>query len=104
MPHGLALIESLDLLCIADREHMRVVCPRAGLVPNSGTQPVSIQTPDLGRVFGVAASGAYLNGTHTSALRMYGDLLPSSTRLSFITQYGLYMCLYMSVQQHDLLP
>jgi len=62
VPHGLALIESLDLLCIADREHMRVVCQRAGLVPHSSAELVSIQTPDLGRVFGVAAAGAYLNG------------------------------------------
>jgi peptidylamidoglycolate lyase len=58
VPHGLALIESLDLLCIADRENMRVVCPRAGLLPSRGAQPISIQTPDLGRVFGVAAAGA----------------------------------------------
>ncbi|GFG28803.1 hypothetical protein Cfor_03029 [Coptotermes formosanus] len=57
VPHGLALIESLDLLCIADRENMRVVCPRAGLLLSRGAQPVSIQTPDLGRVYGVAAAG-----------------------------------------------
>jgi hypothetical protein len=54
-------MESLDLLCIADRENMRVVCPRAGLVPYASVQPVSIQAPDLGRVFGVAAAGAYLS-------------------------------------------
>jgi len=64
VPHGLAMIESLDLLCIADREHMRVMCLRAGIAHYSGAQLVSIQTPDLGRVFGVAAAGAYLNGTH----------------------------------------
>jgi peptidylamidoglycolate lyase len=62
VPHGLALMETLDLLCIADRENMRVVCPRAGLVPYASAQPVSIQAPDLGRVFGVAATGAYLCG------------------------------------------
>lgn len=28
VPHGLALVEHLDLLCVADRENMRVVCPR----------------------------------------------------------------------------
>lgn len=28
VPHGLALLEHLDLLCVADRENMRVVCPR----------------------------------------------------------------------------
>lgn len=57
VPHSLALIEALDLLCIADRENMRVVCPRAGLVPYMSAQPVSIQAADLGRVFGVVAVG-----------------------------------------------
>ncbi|KDR10480.1 peptidyl-alpha-hydroxyglycine alpha-amidating lyase 2-like [Zootermopsis nevadensis] len=57
VPHGLALIEALDLLCIADRENMRVACPRAGLVPYMSAQPVSIQAADLGRVFGVVAVG-----------------------------------------------
>lgn len=28
VPHGLTLLEHLDLVCIADRENMRVVCPR----------------------------------------------------------------------------
>lgn len=28
IPHGLTLLEHLDLVCIADRENMRVVCPR----------------------------------------------------------------------------
>lgn len=28
VPHGLTLLEHLDLICIADRENMRVVCPR----------------------------------------------------------------------------
>ena len=28
VPHGITLLEHLDLLCIADRENMRVVCPK----------------------------------------------------------------------------
>lgn len=28
VPHGLTLLEHLDLICIADRENMRVVCPK----------------------------------------------------------------------------
>lgn len=28
VPHGLTLLEDLDLICVADRENMRVVCPR----------------------------------------------------------------------------
>jgi hypothetical protein len=62
VPHGLALVESLDLLCIADRENMRVVC----LQPYMSAQPVSIQAPDLGRVFGVAAAGEW-QCTHAHA-------------------------------------
>jgi hypothetical protein len=53
-------METLDLLCIADRENMRVVCSRAGLLPYATAQPFSITGPDLGRVFGVTAAGAYL--------------------------------------------
>ncbi|XP_018325193.2 peptidyl-alpha-hydroxyglycine alpha-amidating lyase 2 [Agrilus planipennis] len=59
VPHALALIESLDLICVADRENMRVVCPRAGLynIRDSDKQALTIQQPDMGRVFGVASRG-----------------------------------------------
>ncbi|XP_055379874.1 peptidyl-alpha-hydroxyglycine alpha-amidating lyase 2 [Condylostylus longicornis] len=59
VPHGITLLEHLDLLCIADRENMRVVCPKAGLKSSFGEgQPAAtIQEPDLGRVFDVAAYG-----------------------------------------------
>uniref|UniRef100_A0A336N1C7 peptidylamidoglycolate lyase n=1 Tax=Culicoides sonorensis TaxID=179676 RepID=A0A336N1C7_CULSO len=59
VPHGLTLLEHLDLLCIADRENMRVVCPKAGLksTRDEGEPAVTIQEPDLGRVFAVAAYG-----------------------------------------------
>lgn len=59
VPHALALIEPLDRLCVADRENMRVVCPRAGLYTVQGKKEpaLTIQQPDMGRVFGVAAKG-----------------------------------------------
>lgn len=59
VPHGITLLEHLDLICVADRENMRVVCPKAGLRSSLGEgQPAStIQEPDLGRVFDVAAYG-----------------------------------------------
>lgn len=84
VPHGLALLEHLDLLCVADRENMRVVCPRYAIYLNifstktppislicfnraglkssrgEGTPAATIQEPDLGRVFDVAAFGNYL--------------------------------------------
>lgn len=59
VPHGLALIEAMDRLCVADRENMRVTCPRAGLYSIQGKKEpaLTIQQPDMGRVFGVAARG-----------------------------------------------
>lgn len=59
VPHGLTLLEHLDLICIADRENMRVVCPKAGLKSSfgEGTQAATIQEPDLGHVYDVAAYG-----------------------------------------------
>ncbi|XP_022913030.1 peptidyl-alpha-hydroxyglycine alpha-amidating lyase 2-like [Onthophagus taurus] len=59
VPHALALIESIDRLCVADRENMRVTCPSAGLygIDDKSVQPLTIQQPDMGRVFGVAAKG-----------------------------------------------
>ncbi|XP_050305336.1 peptidyl-alpha-hydroxyglycine alpha-amidating lyase 2-like isoform X2 [Anthonomus grandis grandis] len=59
VPHSLALIEPMDRLCIADRENMRVVCPRAGLYSVKGTKEpaLTISQPDMGRLFAVAAKG-----------------------------------------------
>ncbi|XP_020799231.1 peptidyl-alpha-hydroxyglycine alpha-amidating lyase 2 [Drosophila serrata] len=59
VPHAITLLEHLDLLCIADRENMRVVCPKAGLISShgEGEPAATIQEPDLGRVFGVASYG-----------------------------------------------
>ncbi|VEN55884.1 unnamed protein product [Callosobruchus maculatus] len=59
IPHALALMESMDRLCVADRENRRVTCPRAGLYSIQGKKEpaLTIQQPDMGRVFGVAAKG-----------------------------------------------
>ncbi|XP_037805977.1 peptidyl-alpha-hydroxyglycine alpha-amidating lyase 2 [Lucilia sericata] len=76
VPHAITLLEHLDLLCIADRENMRVVCPKAGLKSSQGEgQPAAtIQEPDLGRVFGVAAYGdiVYAVNGPTSMLPVRG--------------------------------
>lgn len=61
MPHGLAIIERGDV-CVADRENMRVICMslRTGLGMDSDDKrgpPLTLQQPDLGRVFAVAAHG-----------------------------------------------
>lgn len=59
VPHSLALLEHRDLLCVADRENMRVACVGAKL---RDTRPgpsaaFTIQQPDMGRVFGIASHG-----------------------------------------------
>ncbi|XP_019870309.1 peptidyl-alpha-hydroxyglycine alpha-amidating lyase 2 [Aethina tumida] len=77
VPHALALIEPLDRLCVADRENMRVVCPRAGLYTVQGKKEpaLTIQQPDMGRVFGVAAKGNLIyavNGPTNNVLPVQG--------------------------------
>lgn len=64
VPHGLALLEKHDRICIADRENMRVVCPRAGLYITSDRNnedqiPWIISEPDMGRIFDIAEMGEY---------------------------------------------
>lgn len=58
VPHSLALLEQHDLICIADREDMRVVCRGAELSTESKEQaPLTIQQPDLGRVYAITNHG-----------------------------------------------
>lgn len=65
VPHGLALFEKLDRICIADREHRRVVCPRAGLYVTEEDimnreidhSPWVIDKPVLGRMYDIAPIG-----------------------------------------------
>ncbi|XP_060533454.1 peptidyl-alpha-hydroxyglycine alpha-amidating lyase 2-like isoform X2 [Cylas formicarius] len=84
VPHSLALVESIDRLCIADRENMRVVCPRAGLYSLQGKKEpaLTIQQPDMGRVFGVAAKGKLIyavNGYTNSMLPIQGMTIDPET-------------------------
>ncbi|XP_045113626.1 peptidyl-alpha-hydroxyglycine alpha-amidating lyase 2-like isoform X2 [Portunus trituberculatus] len=64
VPHGLALDETLDALCVADRENRRVVCVRAGVrePEEFGEHLRTLQDPYHGRVFDVAASNGALVG------------------------------------------
>ena len=90
MPHGLALIESEDLLCIADRENMRVTCPRAGLLPYTSAPPATIQAPDLGRVFDVAALGNFVyavNGPTSPQISVRGFTLDPGSE-SVVDRWG----------------
>ncbi|KAJ1524040.1 hypothetical protein ONE63_010580 [Megalurothrips usitatus] len=81
VPHSVALLERLDLVCVADRENRRVVCPSAELrAERAPGPPVSVRPEELGRVFAIASFGDYLyavNGyTHTTpSLRVGGFTL-----------------------------
>lgn len=84
VPHSLALIESTDRLCIADRENRRVTCPRAGLYSVQGKKEpaLTIQQPDMGRVFGVAAKGKLVyavNGPTSPLLPVQGLTIDPQT-------------------------
>lgn len=95
IPHGLALLESLDLLCVADREHRRVQCFRAGLrQPAEFGQFVrSLGSGDeLGRVFDVAFDPAgnllALHHQEDSGVSMVSAYRPETdalvTRFTFV--------------------
>lgn len=92
VPHGLTLLEHLDILCIADRENMRVVCPKAGLKSSKGegTPAATIQEPDLGRVFDVAAYGDFVyavNGPTSAMLPVQGFTIDPLTE-SIVDHWG----------------
>lgn len=59
LPHSVTLLEHLDLVCVADRENMRIVCPKAGLKSYADPlePPTTIEDPTLGRVFAVTSHG-----------------------------------------------
>lgn len=77
VPHSLTLLEDQDLVCIADRDNMRVVCPRAGLdgpVPDPRAV-LTIQQPDLGLVFAVTSHHGHVyavNGPTLSNIPIKG--------------------------------
>ncbi|XP_015524805.2 peptidyl-alpha-hydroxyglycine alpha-amidating lyase 2 [Neodiprion lecontei] len=83
VPHGLALLPELDVVCIADRENMRVTCPNVGLKRSrTRSPPLTIQQPDLGRVFGVASYGNYIyavNGPTSPMIPVRGFTLDPRT-------------------------
>ncbi|XP_018012492.1 peptidyl-alpha-hydroxyglycine alpha-amidating lyase 2-like [Hyalella azteca] len=60
LPHGIALDEPLDVLCVADREAERIVCFRAGLLEPEVFGKVVSSIPEVHgrRVFDVASIGA----------------------------------------------
>ncbi|KAJ0174145.1 hypothetical protein K1T71_010291 [Dendrolimus kikuchii] len=59
VPHSVTLLEHLDIVCVADRENMRIVCLRAGLKRFlTSSEPYAlIKDPTLGRVYAVTSHG-----------------------------------------------
>ncbi|OXA58670.1 peptidyl-alpha-hydroxyglycine alpha-amidating lyase 2 [Folsomia candida] len=83
IPHSLALIED-EVLCIADREHRRILCINAGLQnPQQFGQIVSVTNGvDVGRVFGITYAKGRLyavNGAGSSPAQTQGLTLDWKT-------------------------
>lgn len=70
IPHSLALVEEEDVLCIADREHRRILCINAGLTsPSQFGEIVSVTNGFyVGRIFGIAFSR---KGKYKMKLRLF---------------------------------
>ncbi|CAI4228182.1 unnamed protein product [Auanema sp. JU1783] len=65
IPHSLALIEDMNMICVADRENERVQCYSAGLAEGHRTIPTGIpitSADDIGRVFAIREKKHYLVG------------------------------------------
>ncbi|VDP18631.1 unnamed protein product [Heligmosomoides polygyrus] len=65
VPHSLALIEDMNLICVADRENERVQCFSAGLAEGHRTIPAGIpitSAEQLGRVYAIREKKHYLVG------------------------------------------
>jgi peptidylamidoglycolate lyase len=70
VPHSLALIEDLNLLCVADRENQRIQCFAAGLTEGQHFHPRAFvptgtfftKAENIGRVFAIREKQHYLVG------------------------------------------
>jgi len=72
VPHSLALIEDLNLLCVADRENERIQCFSAGVSEgHRQTIPTGMfvtKAENIGRVYAIRESRHYLMGVTGSDL------------------------------------
>ncbi|VDK43931.1 unnamed protein product [Gongylonema pulchrum] len=63
IPHSLALIEDMNLICVADRENERIQCFSAGLSDDGRALPTGIlitKAESIGRVFAIREKGSTL--------------------------------------------
>jgi len=67
VPHSLALIEDMDLLCVADRDNERIQCFSAGLGHRSIPAGIFFtKAESVGRVFAIREKEHYLIGVTSS--------------------------------------
>ncbi|KAK0425848.1 hypothetical protein QR680_009425 [Steinernema hermaphroditum] len=69
VPHSLALIEDMNLICVADRENERIQCFSAGLAEGLRSIPTGIfitGAEDIGRVYAIREKEHYLIGVTDS--------------------------------------
>jgi len=69
VPHSLALVEDLNLLCVADRENQRIQCFTAGLSPKGAHQRAASPTgtfvtkaENIGKIMSIREKHHYLIG------------------------------------------
>lgn len=66
VPHSIALIEDMNLLCVADRENQRIQCFSAGLAQgHRGSSPTGLfvtKAEEIGRVYAIREKQHYLVG------------------------------------------
>ncbi|KHN79475.1 putative peptidyl-alpha-hydroxyglycine alpha-amidating lyase F21F3.1 [Toxocara canis] len=65
IPHSLALIEDMNLICVADRENERIQCFSAGLAEGGRAIPPGIfitKAENIGRVYAIREKRHYLVG------------------------------------------
>ncbi|VDN08398.1 unnamed protein product [Thelazia callipaeda] len=65
IPHSLALIEDMNLICVADRENERIQCFSAGIANDERALPIGIlitKAESIGRIFAIREKKHYLVG------------------------------------------
>jgi hypothetical protein len=81
IPHSIALIEDMNLVCVADRENERIQCFSAGIAEGIRSIPTGLfitKAENIGRVFAIREKAHYLIGVTGS------DLLGTTEPQAFI--------------------
>ncbi|KAK6105108.1 NHL repeat family protein [Brugia pahangi] len=69
IPHSIALIEDLNLICVADRENERIQCFSAGITDDRRALPVGMlitKAEGVGRIYAIREKKHYLVGVTES--------------------------------------